>query len=714
MGIVFNILKEVKAPRRLVLVGVREIEYDWEQIKLLSELVETQHKILVEEDLLAAEKLGPPECEKYFPGRLPELNFVLKEVLRKDPVRAYLYFTRKIREIEASLPTLAPAHKRCSIHYLTNVLKPIEKILSRCELIKRTKEISPLYKPGERRIYRELFLPTIRPAFMFTSFRLIPPKDATLLEKYTIDDILIEVFQVPGRVKNFYYITPPEFKLPPNKYSILETVYRELTARGFPEEITEAERAREVFFGMAVDLARDVASRLGIELSEKEITELARVVVRYTAGFGVLEILLADDRVQDVHINAPIGTTPIYIVHSDFEECETNLVPSPEDAEAWATRFRLYSGRPLDEANPVLDTELAVPGGRARVCVITRPLSPAGLAFAFRRHREKPWTFPLFIKVRMIDPFYAGLMNFILQGGRSVLVAGGRASGKTSLLNAMMLEILRKHRIIVIEDTLELSVDLMRRLEYNIERMKTRSVITRLETEMPAEEALRTGLRLGESVLIIGEVRGMEAVALFEAMRIGALANVVAGTVHAESAYGVFDRIVHDLGVPPTSFKACDLITICMMLRSPDGLHRFRRVVELVEQRKAWKEDPEAEGAFVPLLQYSAKEDALKPTDTLIDGESYVLNEIARRVREWRGAWDLVWDNILLRTKVKKSQVDFALKLNRFEILEADWSIAANEAFHLISEKVREEVGFLDSKLIYQRWSEWLKKELKK
>jgi len=174
----------------------------------------------------------------------------------------------------------------------------------------------------------------------------------------------------------------------------------------------------------------------------------------------------------------------------------------------------------------------------------------------------------------------------------------------------------------------------MQKLGYNIERLKSRSVITRVETELPPDEVLRTALRLGESALIIGEVRSKEATALFEAMRIGALANVVAGTIHGESAYGVFDRVVYDLGVPPTSFKAIDLITICNMLRTPDGLHRFRRVTDLIEVRKHWKEDPLAEDGFVPLMEYSAKEDRLKPTETLLYGESEVLNAIAQRVRE--------------------------------------------------------------------------------
>jgi len=183
-------------------------------------------------------------------------------------------------------------------------------------------------------------------------------------------------------------------------------------------------------------------------------------------------------------------------------------------------------------------------------------------------------------------------MSFLVQGSRSLLFAGGRSSGKTSLLGATMLEIMRKFRIVSVEDTLELPVVQLRNLGYNIERMKSRSVITRVESELPADEALRTALRLGDSCLIIGEVRSKEAQALWEAMRIGALANVVAGTIHGESAYGVFDRVVNDLGVPTTSFKATDIITISGMIRSADGLHRNRKVVEVTEIRKHWKNDP--------------------------------------------------------------------------------------------------------------------------
>jgi len=570
------------------------------------------------------------------------------------------------------------------------------------------------YKQGDRSVYREIFHPIVRPNFMLTRYMLTAPKAGRLMEKYYIGNTLVEIFRIPGQVRYKYHITPAEFKLTEEKYTILDAARRYLTEhRPSERETAEPEQARDIFKNIGRDLVSELARRMNVSLEAKEIEELATILARYTAGFGVLELVLSDEKIQDVYINSPIGLTPIYIYHSDFEECETNLIPTKEDAEAWATRFRLYSGRPLDEANPVLDTELLVPGGRARVAAITRTLSPEGLAFTFRRHRERPWTFPLFLKVKYFDPLYAGLMSFIVDGGRACLIAGGRSSGKTSLLGAMMLEIMRKFRVICQEDTLELPVVQMRKLGYNIERLKSRSVITRVETELPADEALRTALRLGDSVLIIGEVRSVEGKALFEAMRIGALANFVGGTIHGESAYGVYDRIVNDLGVPNTSFKAIDLITICNMLRSPDGLHRFRRVTALTEVRKHWREDPSAEGGFVNLMEYSAKEDRLKPTPVLTDGESEVLNEIAKRVREWHGRWDDIWDNIQLRAKIKESTLNYATRLNRPEILEADWVIKSNEMSHIIFDDVKKELGSLDSKMIFEKWENWFKKELK-
>lgn len=713
MSIVVDKLLETKEADRIVLAEARENEYNVEQTKLLREIANAFNKIVNEYNLITLEKLAPPGYEDILPQRLAELQFLVLEVLRRDPIGAYVGVKRLIGQnkiAEEKNPNDISSYE----YYINNALLPIKSILEQCQLIQKSLPHLHKFRPGNRDIYRDFFSPVIRPNFMLTRFMLDTPKEAKLIEKYRVGSTIVEILKVPNKVRYIYHVTPPEFVLTEDEYTILDSARRYLAAHKPTEtENIEPERVRDYFKNLGIGLIKDLGKMNNVEFSSKNIEGLATILARYTAGFGVLELLLADEKIQDVFINSPIGFSPIYINHSDFEECETNLIPTKDDAEAWATRFRLYSGRPLDEANPVLDTELNVPGGRARVAAITKSLSPEGLAYAFRRHRERPWTFPLMIKNRMIDSLYAGVMSFIIDGGRAFLIAGGRGSGKSSLLGAMMTELMPKARVLTQEDTLELPVVALRQLGYNIERLKSRSVITKVESELPAEDALRTALRLGDSVLIIGEIRSVESLALFEAMRIGAMANVVAGTIHGESAYGVYDRVVHDLGVPSTSFKALDVLTICNLLKSPDGLHRFRRVTELTEIRKNWKQDPMDEGGFVNLMEYSAKEDRLKPTDILIDGESEVLNEIARRVREWHGKWDLVWDNIQLRTKIKETMVEYSNRLNRNDILEAETVLASNTMFHLICDQVREENGELDSNLIYEKWLNWFKEKIK-
>ena len=205
-----------------------------------------------------------------------------------------------------------------------------------------------------------------------------------------------------------------------------------------------------------------------------------------------------------------------------------------------------------------------------------------------------------------------------------------------------------------------------------------------------------------------------EAVALYEAMRVGALANVVAGTIHGDSPYGVFDRVVNDLGVPKTSFKATDLIIVCNPIKSADGLHRFRRIIQITEVRKEWETDPIAEGGFVDLLKYDAKTDELKPTNELINGDSYIIKAIGGQIKEWAGSWDAIWENIELRTKIKKTIVEYSEKTNIPDLLEAPTTIFMNDEFHRISEKIKEQTGALDSKKIFFDWEESLKRYIKR
>ena len=696
----------------VVLAETREYEYDSVQTEYLKEIADAISIIVKEKKLVSIKNIGMKQCDKYLPKWYSWVQDVASIQMRGDPIGAYLTLMREIRHLRTKMSKL-DEDSRCIEFFLENSLLPIQEVLENCKLIQIAKPDITGYHVGDRTIYRKIFKPTIRPNFMYTKFMAQRPVGETV-EKYSVGDNEIEIFKLPGKVRHVYHIVPPEFRLHEDEYVLLDGARRILEERRPKElEIVEQEKMRELFYTLSGDLLRDLSEQMNIQTSDSQVKRLSGILTRYTAGLGIIELLLADDKIQDIYINSPLGNLPIFIFHQDYEECETNLMPTRADADRWATRFKLLSGRPLDEANPVLDTEVYVPGGIARVAAINPKLSPDGLGFALRRHRYKPWTFPLFINQKYFDPLFGGLMWFMASYGRTFLVAGTRSSGKSSFLSSMMLQILPYYRMITVEDTLELPVEAMRKLGFNIQRMKSRSVITKIETELPAEEALRTALRLGDSCLFIGEVRSVEAKALYEAMRIGALANTVAGTIHGESAYGVFDRVVNDLGVPPTSFKATDMVVVCNRLKTPDGIHTFRRVTELTEVRKHWKKDPQEEGGFVNIMEYSSSEDRLKPTDTLLNGESYILNELARRVPGWSGRWNLVWDNIKLRSDILGKIVEIANKTNNLELLEAETVVASNQIFHTLCDQSRQENGTIDNKKVFEQWLEWFKKQAK-
>jgi type IV secretory pathway ATPase VirB11/archaellum biosynthesis ATPase len=712
MAMVIDKLLANKNVGSIVLAKEREYEYTGEQVAMLVEIARVIEDV-VKEKLISYSSLKPDVCGRCYPDFPQRMQYIAINLMRRDPVGAYVELIREGRELMIKVARKDRCHK-CYRYYKEDIIDPLRKRLEATKIVALAKPHLSGYHVGGREIYRQIFSPSVRPNFMLTRYMIAPPEDGKSIDRYKVGDIDVEIYKLPHQTHFFYHVIPPEFTLSEEKYAVMDAARRYMAShRPKTAEFVRSEKVREIFYNIGRDMLREVADKMGIYLTSKEIDQMANILTRYTAGLGVLEVLLADEKIQDIYINSPIETQPIMIYHQNYQECTTNLIPTREDAESWATRLRIQSGRPLDESNPVLDTDIAVPGGKARFAVITKGLSPEGFGFAIRRHRDKPWTLPLFIKAGMLNPMAAGVLSFLVDGSVSLLIAGGRGSGKTSVLGSVMLELLPKIRIVTIEDTLELPIDQLRDIGYNIESLKSRSVITRVESEMPAEEALRTALRLGDSALIIGEIRSKEASALYEAMRIGALSNIVAGTIHGESPYGVYDRVVNDLGVPPTSFKATDIISICKSLRSADGMRRFRRMTEITEVRKHWDSNPQKEGGFVNLMEYSGKEDTLKPTDTLINGESEVINRVSSYVKEWSGNWEAVWENIKLRAKIKDTLVKISEKLKMPEIIEADWVTLSNSEYHLVVERLREESGSSDPKLVYDEWERWLKDKIR-
>ncbi len=715
MSRVIDLLVENPNATKIVFVQKREYEYDYSETQMLLEIAQLYKNLVRNKELFEYSEIASMGSKQQADQIYSEIQELILQKLKTGPVGCYVELKRLERreriEMEKSYGEEEKIHE--GYHELLNFLK---KKLGNTKMITVAEPHLAGHHVGDREIYRKILAPSIKPDFMFTKLMAKFPKNAREIDSYNIGDIEVSVFKLEDDVQYLYHVTPPEFKLSEEKYEILD-MGRNIMAEHKPsrQEFVDPHRMREVFRNVGRDLMEELANYRNVDMTGRELDELTDILIRYTVGFGLIEVLLSDKKIQDVTVNSPTGKTPMFIVHQDYGECKTNIIPSVSDAESWATKLRLMSGRPLDEANPILDTEITIPDvAKARVGVITEPLDPQGTAYAFRRHRDKPWTLPLFVQNNMVTPLAAGLLSFLVDGNRTMLIAGTRSAGKTSLLGSLMVEIMRRYRIITVEDTMELPTNSLRELGYNIQPMKVAGALSTGESEVSADQGIRTTLRMGDSALIVGEVRSTEAQALYEAMRVGALANVVAGTIHGDSPYGVFDRVVNDLGVPRTSFKATDIIVVAKPIKSPDGLQSWRRVTRITEVRKDWDEDPADENGFVDLMRYNAETDRLEPTDALINGESDILKSIAGNVREWAGDWEAVWENIELRSKIKERLVEVAEEYDDEQMLEAEFVIDANDQFHRISDKVKQKTGELDSDRIFFEWNEWLEKQARK
>lgn len=715
MSRTIDLLMESSNISRIVFVQQRNYNYSSNEIFMMQEIANLYVYLTKQEKVLTPKKLSIMNSG-YLSQRYNDVSYLLV-TLRRDPIACYKEVERFLADERENLKN-TPEDLRFDQQNYIRLLDKFYELLGKTKIIRDSSEYFKGYEFGSRNIYHRLFKVDIIPNFSFTRLLAGLPKDSEILDQYSIgkddDKSLVTILKRPGDAKHIYHLMPPEYSLSEERQKLINLA-RSVLIEHPPkaEEFTDPDKTRQVFFNLSRDLLRDLAESQKIRLDYDELNKLAKILVRHTIGFGLIEVLLHDKLLQDIVLNAPISANPIYLRHSEFDECVTNIIPSKEDADSWAAKFRMSSGRPLDEANPILDTDLSLGEFRARIAVIQQPLSPSGLSYAIRRHREDPWTLPLFVNNNMVNSFTAGLLSFLVDGARTMLIAGTRSSGKTSLLSALMLEIMPKYRIIVVEDTLELPVDAIRKLNYDILRMKVRSSFLSKSTEIGADEGIRTSLRLGDSSLIIGEVRSLEAKALYEAMRVGALANVVAGTIHGASSYGVFDRVVNDLEVPATSFKATDCIIVANPVKSPGGLTVKKRMIGLTEVRKHWTEDPEVEGGFVDLIKYNVEKDTLEPSEELINGDSEVIKSIAAGVKGWAGDWDAVYDNILLRAKIKEELVNLSNKKKIPEILESKFNSVSNNMFQHFSHEVSEDIGIPESKRVFPLWQKWLNEQIK-
>lgn len=685
---IFRIMIKEPMVDRLVLSHLYDRDYEGKSLRLLYLLVSFIDNLRVFSDSEV-----PGVCGNCLLERQEFISGVLETGLH-DPVKAY---TMLVAHVDAGAVCHNDEHEghACTDGYIRMLAR-----MSNCA--DGMKESMDTYLPVDQ-FYTHVIKPYTRPGFSTSRIYTEPPDNAVFLEGYDVRRsggrlMQVSIYSLSDRPESLYFFIPSEYNLRPEELELLESV-RSRLMRHRPDDLNFADPAnsREYFRRRSQQLLSDEAKQIGIKLKADQISMFSDILAKYTTGLGILEDVLSDERVTDVYINAPVDSNPVHVV-IEGEECSSNIYLSQDDVDTMISRFRALSGRPFGEANPILDMDLAE--YKARVSCIGNPLSSGGLAYAFRKHARTPWTLPKLINEGSMTPLAAGLLSFLVDGDSSILIAGGVGAGKTSLLSAMLLEVPQKYRILTIEDTPELPIRELQRLGWKVQGMNTRSAVGGSESEIAPDTALRAALRLGNSTLVIGEVRGPETRILYEAMQVGTAGNSVLGTIHGASTQTVYERIVGALGVPEQSFRATDAIVVCSNIRISGSMRKKKRLVQVSEVTTS---NLDGTGTFFnDLMKFNAAADSIEPTDLLDMGQSELIGRIADK-------WGISIDEVLLNIKMRANIKGVIAKAgeNRPELVEADAVGQANNMFWLLVNELQGWDERVDMIEVYRRWSEW-------
>ncbi|MFZ2455774.1 MAG: type II/IV secretion system ATPase subunit [Candidatus Altiarchaeia archaeon] len=676
-------------------------EYEKDDVEMLKEI----------SDLIVNARGAPfgifsEECGECA-SQVNALKEAILESIETDPVKAYRGIDSPVDK--QRVHTKQGCKKCASLRIST--MKYINKSLQNTKLLERSRDHA-----DDPDIYKKIFTAKTRPFLSESRIVLAVPEGAIpLCKEYEVCNARVRIYRIPSWNEDLYHITPPEYDLR-DRPQILEMLMqtREWLLKNSADQIDSTDSSdstKKKFENLCKIKLLDVAGQSKIVLNTKQIDDLVATLVRCTRGLDVIELLLRDPNINDVYVNSPMETTPVYVKHKDYDDCRTNIYLSEDRGNNFVLKFVLKSGIGLSPNSPILDMDLE--DLKTRVSVIAPPLSPDGIAFSLRCKNEIPWTLPMFVENGMISPLGAALITMLVNDQVAMLIVGGRGTGKSSFLGATMASMNPKYRVLTIEDTLELPVPEMNDAGFRVQRMLSKPITTSEGINITADDALRSSLRMGESSIVVGEVRGQEARVLYESIRVGATGNTVLGTIHGRSPRDIFERVVYDLGIPPTSFKSTDAVVVTQRL--PLG----RRVTEIAELNKDVDIEKigsgiEAERLFTPLMKYNAEKDLLELNPDFSPGTSQVLNFIAER----RGITPMqLWKDIETRSKMYETMVKTSKENDLHEILELKATVDSNKKYITLIDDQRYKDGGryknVDYEQAYAKWQKWIEEYVK-
>jgi pilus assembly protein CpaF len=323
-------------------------------------------------------------------------------------------------------------------------------------------------------------------------------------------------------------------------------------------------------------LVEKMLAEEGVALNEVERTNIVREIQNEMLGLGPLEPLLDDPTVSDILVNT---YSSVYVERNG--RLEQTQVTFSDDGHLMKIIDKIVSrvGRRVDESSPMVDARL--PDG-SRVNAIIPPLAVDGPILSIRRFAVNPYTMQDFLKFRSLTTEMAVILEGLAKAKVNLLISGGTGSGKTTLLNILSGYISGDERIITIEDAAELQLQ-----QSHVVRLETRPSNIEGKGEVTQRSLVRNALRMRPDRIILGEVRGAEAVDMLQAMNTGHEGSMT--TIHANTPRDALTRLENmiamaGMNLPPKASRqqiSAALSVVIQISRLTDGRRKVVSVQEL-------------------------------------------------------------------------------------------------------------------------------------
>lgn len=309
-----------------------------------------------------------------------------------------------------------------------------------------------------------------------------------------------------------------------------------------------------------------------ITVSPRELVALRYRILRDKVGLGILQPLLLDPYIEDISCS---GVGHVFIEHKVFKSVQSSIkFVDLDDVDSFAVWLGEWIKSPVTVRNPLVDAVL--PDGSRINIVYGREISKRGSNFTIRKFSGTPTSVFELIEFGSLDYTMAAYISLVLEANMNVFVVGATASGKTTLLNAITTFIRPDAKIVTIEDTPEVQVP-----HKNWVQESTRHAGGgKKDSDVGMFELLKAALRQRPEMIIVGEIRSVEAVVAFQAMQTG---HGVMSTFHASTVEKLIQRLTGDpINIPKTYIDNLNLAIIQSAVRLADG-RAARRVLSINE-----------------------------------------------------------------------------------------------------------------------------------